>query len=206
LDRTPEAEEKRMTRVFKAIFATCILASSFVGSLAADSLEEAVAAYRIADYATALRIYRSLADQGIAIAQFNVGLLYDGGRGVSKDDGQAMKWYRLAADQGRSDAQYQLGHLYYRQNNYTEAARWFHLAADQGRADAQSNLGSMYAEGEGVPQDFVQALMWFTLSAAQNHKEGIENRDKAAGFMAPAQIAQAQKLARAWKSTAKPVQ
>jgi uncharacterized protein len=48
--------------------------------------------------------------------------------------------------------------------------------------------------------------MWFTLAAAQNHKDGIENRDKAAGLMTPAQIAEAQKLARGWKSTAKPVQ
>ncbi len=195
-----------MTRVFKAILATCILALSLVASLAADSFEDAVAAYRTADYAAALRIYRSMADQGLAIAQFNVGLMYDKGQGVSKDEVQAMKWYRLAADQGRSDAQYQLGHLCYKQNNYAEAAKWFHLAADQGRADAQSNLGSMYAEGEGVPQDFVQALRRFTLSAAQNHKDGVENRDKAAGLTTPAQIAEAQKLAREWKSTAKPVQ
>jgi hypothetical protein len=48
--------------------------------------------------------------------------------------------------------------------------------------------------------------MWFTLSAAQNHKDGTENRDKAAGLMTPAQIAEARKLAREWKSTAKPVQ
>jgi TPR repeat protein len=195
-----------MTRAFKAIFATCILMLSVAAATAADSLEDAATAYRKADYATALRIYRSMADQGLAIAQFNVGLIYDNGQGVSKDEVQAMKWYRLAADQGGSDAQYQLGHLYYKQDNYAEAAKWFHLAADQGRADAQSNLGSMYAEGEGVPQDFVQALMWFTLSAAQNHKDGVENRDKAAGLMTSAQIAEAQKLARGWKSTAKPVQ
>jgi TPR repeat protein len=192
--------------LFRAITVTCILALTTVASMAADTLEDAVAAYRGADYATALRVYRSMADQGLAIAQFNVGLMYDNGQGVTKDEVQAMKWYRLAADQGRSDAQYQLGHLNYKQNNYAEAAKWFHLAADQGRADAQSNLGSMYAEGDGVPQDFVQALMWFTLSAAQNHKDGTENRDKAAGLMTPAQIAEARKLAREWKSTAKPVQ
>jgi TPR repeat protein len=195
-----------MTRAFRAIFVVVLLILSVASSIAADSLEDAVVAYRRADYATAFRIYRSMADQGLAIAQFNVGLMYDNGQGVSKDEVQAMTWYRLAADQGRSDAQYQLGHLYYKQNNYAEAAKWFHLAADQGRADAQSNLGSMYAEGEGVSQDFVQALMWFTLSAAQNHKDGIENRDRAAGLMTPAQIAEAQKLARAWKSTAQPVQ
>jgi TPR repeat protein len=62
----------------------------------------------------------------------------------------------------------------------------------------------MYAEGEGVPQDFVLALMWFTLSAAQNHKDAIENRDKAVLFMTPAQIAEARKLAHNWKPTRQP--
>ena len=195
-----------MTPAFRAIFVVVLMILGAAAAMAADTLEDAVAAYRTANYATALRIYRSMADRGLAIAQFNVGLMYDNGQGVSKDEVQAMKWYRLAADQGRSDAQYQLGHLYYKQDNYAEAAKWFHLAADQGRADAQSNLGSMYAEGEGVPQDFVQALMWFTLSAAQNHKDGIENRDRAIQLMTPAQIAEAQKLARGWKSTTKPVQ
>jgi uncharacterized protein len=115
-----------------------------------------------------------------------------------------MKWYRLAADQGRDDAQYQLGHLYYKQDNYAEAAKWFQLAADQGRADAQSNLGAMYAEGEGVPQDFVLALMWFSLAAAQNHREAMENRDKAVLLMNAGQIAEAQKLASKWRPTPQP--
>jgi uncharacterized protein len=193
-----------MTRIVKAILGTCILAFSPVASLAGDSLEDAVFAYRRADYATALRVYRSLADHGLAIAQFNVGLMYDNGQGVPKDEAEAIKWYRLAADQGRADAQYQLGHWYYRQNSYAEATKWFHLAADQGRADAQSNLGAMYAEGDGIPQDLVQALKWFILAAAQNHKEAIENRDKAILLMSPAQIADGQKLAREWKPAPQP--
>jgi uncharacterized protein len=130
--------------------------------------------------------------------------MYDLGQAVPQNNAEAAKWYRLAADQGRDDAQYQLGHLYYKQDDYAEAAKWFRLAADQGRADAQSNLGAMYAEGEGVPQDFVQALMWFTLSAAQNHKDAIKNRDSAASLMTPAQMAEAQKLAREWKPSTQP--
>jgi TPR repeat protein len=191
-----------MTRAFRAIFVAVLLMLSVAAPVAAESLEDAVAAYRRADYATALRLYRPLADQGLAVAQFNLGLMYDIGQGILQNYDEAVKWYRLAADQGRADAPYQLGHLYYKQNNKAEAAKWFHLAADQGRADAQSNLGAMYAEGEGVPQDFVQALMWFSLSAAQNHKDAIENRDKAVLLMTPAQIAGAQKLAREWKPTA----
>jgi len=38
----------------------------------------------------------------------------------------------------------------------------YRLAAEQGFADAQLNLGAMYGKGEGVPQDYVQAHMWFT--------------------------------------------
>ena len=151
-------------------------------------------------FATAFQFYHSLADQGLAVAQFNLGLMYANGQGVSNDEAEAMKWYRLAADQGRSDAQYQLGHLSYQQNNFAEPVKWFRLAADQGRADAQSNLGVMYAEGEGVPQNDIQALMWFTLAAEQNHKDAIENRDNAVSTMTAAQIAAAKKLAREWKA------
>ena len=184
---------------FRTVSAGVALACSIVAPVMAASLEDAVAAYRRTDYATAFQVYHVLADQGLAVAQFNLGLMYANGLGVSKDETEAMKWYRLAADQGRADAQYQLGHLFYQQNNFAEAVKWFRLAADQGRPDAQSNLGVMYAEGEGVPRDDVQALMWFTLAADQNHKDAIENRDNAASTMTAAQIAVAKKLAREWK-------
>jgi TPR repeat protein len=188
-----------MTRALGSILVAALLMVSVTTPAAAESLEDAVAAYRRADYATALRLYRPLAEEGLAIAQFNVGLMYDLGQGVPQNYPAAVKWYRRAADQGRDDAQYQLGHLYYKQNDYAEAAKWFHLAAGQGRADAQSNLGVMYAEGDGVPPDYVQAFMWFSLAAAQNHKDAIKNRDSAASLMTPAQMAEAQKLAREWK-------
>src|SRR5215212_2045466 len=188
-----------MARAVAAISAGIVLALNLTKPAPADSLENAVEAYRRADYATALRLYRPLAEQGLAIAQFNVGLMHDVGQGVPQNSREASKWYRLAADQGRPDAQYQLGHLHYKQDDYTEAAKWFRLAAEQGRADAQSSLGAMYAEGEAGPQDLVQALKWFILAAAQNHKEATENRDRAVQIMAAAQIAEARKLAGEWK-------
>ena len=77
--------------------------------------------------------------------------------------------------------------------------KWYRLAADQGDADAQNNLGVMYANGEGVPQDYVRAHMWFNLSAAQGNQDAAENRDSIAKRMTPAQIAEAQKLAREWQ-------
>jgi len=115
-------------RFFRPASAGVALALSIVAPVMAASLEDAVAAYRRADYVTAVQVYRSLADQGLAVAQFNLGLMYVNGQGVSKDEIEAMKWYRLAADQGRSDAQYQLGHLSYQQNNFAEAVKWIRLS------------------------------------------------------------------------------
>ena len=48
--------------------------------------------------------YRLAADQGDAAAQFNLGVMYDNGRGVLKDEAEAVRWYRLAAEQGDADA------------------------------------------------------------------------------------------------------
>jgi uncharacterized protein len=61
----------------------------------------------------------------------------------------------------------------------------------------------MYSRGEGVPQDFVQAHMWFNLAAAQGppvlSTMAQKHRDEIAEKMTPAQIAEAQRLAREWK-------
>ena len=71
--------------------------------------------------------------------------------------------------------------------------------AQKGDAEALNNLGVMYANGQGVPQDYVQAHMWSNLSAAQGNALGAKNRNLAAEQMTPQQIAQAQELARNWK-------
>jgi hypothetical protein len=75
--------------------------------------------------------------------------------------------------------------------------------ANQGEAIAQNSLGVAYGGGQGVPQEFIQAHMWFNLSAAQGNQDAVINRDLVA--MTPAQIAEAQKLASEWKPTTQPV-
>ena len=44
-------------------------------------------------------------------------------------------------------------------------------AAEQGDASAQYNLGLSYATGEGVPQDYQEAVKWFRLAAEQGNAE-----------------------------------
>jgi TPR repeat protein len=159
------------------------------------------------DYATALREWRPLAEQGDARAQYNLGVLYRKGRGVPQDDVQARRWYEKAAAQGQAKAQYNLGTLYLNgggvPKDYQQALRWFRMAADQGEALAQTKIGIMYDEGQGVPHDFVQAHKWYNLAATNGDKPAAELRDALAKQMTPAQIAEAQQLAREWKPKGK---
>ena len=91
---------------------------------------------------------------------------------------------------------------------FTEAVRWYRLAADQGGADGMFSLGVMYLDGTGVPQDDVQAHMWYNLSAAQSsgetHDLAVKARDGVAVPMTADQIAEAQRRAREWTPTPEP--
>ena len=56
----------------------------------------------------------------------------------------------------------------------------------------------MYANGEGVPQDYVQAHKWFDLAASRGIDAARNKRDIVGERMTPEQIAEAQRLAREW--------
>jgi TPR repeat protein len=80
---------------------------------------------------------------------------------------------------------------------------WFSRAAEQGNVQAFAKLGWMYAQGRGVLQDFIQAHMWYNLAAVQGEPRAAEARDALTKEMTPAQIAEAQRLAREWKPKGK---
>ena len=72
----------------------------------------------------------------------------------------------------------------------------------KGHACAQYNLGFMYDNGRGVPEDYVQAHMWFNLAASratgEMREDAVEARDRTADEMTPAALSEAQRLAREW--------
>ena len=181
----------------------CLTIAVLVGSTgmsASGDFQKGYAAYQSGDYATALREFQPLAKQGNAIAQYNLGLMYHKGKGVPQNYKTAMKWYRLAAKQGNAGAQSNLGVMYNEgqgvPKDYRTAVKWYRLAAQQGYAPAQSNLGVLYALGKGVLKDWVYAHMWGNIASSNGGENGGKVRDIAAKNMTPAQIAEAQKLAR----------
>jgi len=119
---------------------------------------------------------------GFANAQYNLGVMYDNGRGVPQDDQQALYWYRKAAEQGVAEAQYNLGFMYKNgqgvPQSYQQAIYWYQKAADQGYALAQYNLGGMYYDGNGFPQNYQQAIYWYQKAAEQGNADAQDNLDK----------------------------
>ena len=89
----------------------------------------------------------------------------------------------------------------YDRQDYVLALRLCRPLAEQGDIDAQTAVGNLYYEGWGVEQNYVLAHMWYNLAAAQDAGVAAKNRDRVAAKMTPAQIAEAQRLAREWKPT-----
>lgn len=168
-------------------------------SWSADYLKGLTAAQN-GDFATALREWTPLAEQGNVLAQYNLGVFYSKGRGVPQDFKTAVEWYTRAAEQGHVSAQFNLGLMYHTGQKVPQdsktAVKWYTRAAEQGQGDAQSNLAYMYANGRGVIQDLVYAHMWWNIAASNGNGKAIENRNKVAEGMTTEQIAEAQKLAR----------
>ena len=181
----------------------CLTVALLLGSAeisVSGDWKKGYAAFKSGDYATAVREWTSLAEQGDAIAQYNLGWMYDEGQGVTQDYKTAVKWYRLAAEQGLADAQYNLGVTYHKgdgvpQNDKT-AVRWWKLAAERGNTSAQNNLGSMYALGKGVTKDLVYAHMWLNIAAMNGDRTSAKLRNIVSKRITPAELSTAQKLAR----------
>jgi TPR repeat protein len=159
------------------------------------------------DHAQAAFWYRKAAEQGFAIAQNQLGLLYDSGKGVAQDYAQAAVWYRKAAEQGLAEAQFFLGDAYDKgegvPQDYAQAAVWYRKAAEQGFPEAQSKLGLLYSVGSGVPQDFAEAYFWLDIGAANELPTGAGEpaknaRNMIASHLSSADLARTQERARRW--------
>ena len=111
------------------------------------------------------------AEQGDAVAQYNLGFSYAYGTGVAQDDALALAWYRRAAEQGLAAAQHHLGVMYANgegaPQDFTEAITWLRRAAAQDYSTARYHLGVMYSDGDGVPDNEAEALAWFREAAEE---------------------------------------
>jgi TPR repeat protein len=122
-----------------------LLLSLLMGSglaVAAD-FNKGLEAVEYGDFQTALAEWTPLAEQSNAMAQYNLGVMYDNGHGVPENDKTAVKWYTKAAEQGNAKAQSNLGFMYSNgEGVLTDTKRaymWYNLASYNGNEIAGKN-------------------------------------------------------------------
>jgi len=115
-------QEVRGVVLVVALLVTVVLSISH-----AHDYNDGLQAARTGDYNTAVMKWQPLAEQGDAMAQFNMALMYHRGLGVGIDETRAVAWYKESANNGYVKAQEFLAAAY--------QEGWFGLPQDQHKAD-----------------------------------------------------------------------
>lgn len=125
--------------------------------------------------------FHRAAKQDLPKAQYMLGMKY---WNSSKYE-QAMEWLLKAAEGGEPNAQHAVGWRYITgpyvpwrdviPSDVKRGVMWLRRAADAGLAMAQRDLASQYEKGEGVLQDYSEALRLYRLAAEQGHKDAQFN-------------------------------
>src|SRR5258708_6461823 len=127
---------------------------------------------------------QSEAEQGDAVAQYNLAISYlrnnstsGSTNGPSNEDYQsALKWLGTSAAHGNADAEFLLGYLYEHgqgvHRDYAKAAESYRAAALRGHSSAENNLASLYQHGQGVPKNMDKAFEWYRASAQHGNQVG----------------------------------
>ncbi len=136
--------------------------------------EQALREQRTASLDRLFGLYARSAEQGNAVAQYNVAMMYANGEAVNVDYQQAAYWFGKSASQGLPAAQYRLGEMYYfgrggLESDINKALNLFEKASLNGDADAQVNVAMMLATGDGVALDTARALHWLVLAIEGGH-------------------------------------
>ena len=157
--------------MWRHIFAIILIVACATGAVAGPR-EDADDTFGRGDYHKAAQLLRPFADLGDALAQLQMGLMYDEGLGVTQDHQEAMKWFQRSAKQGFVPAQNVLGVKYH-----------------FGRGVRQDLLAYMWL-----------TIAAAGLSGDEG-KEAMKNRDHVASQMSAAQIEKAQEMARRCQKT-----
>ncbi len=113
------------------------------------------------------------AEQGEAIAQYNLAVMYSKGVGYPKSDSEALKWYAKAAEQGHAQAQYNMGMLYYFGKNVPQdsetAYKWVMVSAEIGENPVAKE--ALVKIAEEMPLEQVAKAKTAARAWAEQHKK-----------------------------------
>ncbi len=148
--------------------------SAFAGALVAivvaapamAAVKDGVDAWQRGDYASAVAIWRPLAEGGDGDAAFNLAQAYKLGRGVPTDLGQAKTWYGKAAQAGHIQGAANYGLLLFQDGDRRSAMPWIEKASNAGDPRAQYVFGTALFNGDLAARDWPKAYALMTRAAA----------------------------------------
>ena len=124
-------------------------------------------------------ILRQTALNGNPQAQFELGQMYEFGRGVPQDYQEALKYYETAAAGGSAKAEYSIGLLFEHgrgvEANPTLASEWYQKAVDKGDTWAMNNLAMLFSYGKGVEASEDKANELYLRAANLGHFQAQYN-------------------------------
>jgi uncharacterized protein len=163
-----------------ATLAGLLMLVSLSGAAHAGPLDDAEAADRKDDYATAIPIYRSLAEKGDVSSQKRLGFFYEIGVGVKRDWMVSASWFSKAAAAGDESAVFELSFLGRHRRDRGSASgtpiiyELVEKVAKSGFAVAQFSLGVMYypigdPSFDATKGNPAKALVWYRRAAQQGN-------------------------------------
>ncbi len=122
----------------------------------------------------------SRAKAGDAVAQVQLGMIFEGGdQGLQPSPLIAAHWYRMAALQGDAHGQVNLGVLYQYgsgvNQNLTTARKWFEKAAAQGYSRGEGKLAYLYVVGKGGEKNISEGIRLLESASANGYAEAQYN-------------------------------
>ena len=192
-----------MKNIFSVVCASSTFLLLLSSAVTLADYEDGVEAAFSGDYDTAFKEFTIAAEEGLSLAQYNLGILYFTGQGVEQDFDEAFEWTKRAAEQGHLNAQFNLGSLYLdgqgTQVSVLEGVNWFTQAAKNGHANSAYTLAKMHQEGDFVDSDLVLAHAWAAQSEINEHPEASSLKKEIAQDLSTEEIRQARRIFATWQ-------
>jgi hypothetical protein len=145
------------------------------GTDAAALFQRGDALYQRGQDRDAFPLFLQAARLGYAPAQTRVGVMYDRGRGVARNQATAATWFAAAVSQGYAPAQLLLATMYARGEGVAadvkKASELYEASARRGKVYGMFAIGVQYELGQGVARDRTRAIYWFQQAAQRGDKE-----------------------------------
>ena len=131
------------------------------------------------DRAKALELWHRAAELGHEISYFSIGVAYDLGNGVGRDEKKAEYYYELAAMGGYAEARHNLGCFEEEAGNINRALKHFMISTGCGDNDSLENIKHLFRGGVATKDEYAKALRAYQANLVEIKSA---QRDEAAAY------------------------